>query len=34
MVLTSLTGTNYGLNEYEAFDQYGSFTIPSKVMSY
>ena len=34
MVLTSLTGTNYGLNEDEDFDQYISFTIPSKVMPY
>ena len=34
MVLTSSTGTNYGLNEQEDFDQYGSFTIPSKIMPY
>ena len=34
IVLTNSTGTNYGLNEQEDFDQYGSFTIPSKIMSY
>ena len=34
IVLTSSTGTNYGLNEQEDFDQYGSFTIPSKIMPY
>ena len=34
MVLTSSTGTDYGLNEHEDFDQYGSFTIPSKIMPY
>ena len=32
IVLTSSTGTNYGLNEQEDFDQYGLFTIPSKIM--
>ena len=34
MVLTSLIGTKYGLNEHEDFDQYSSFTISSKVMPY
>ena len=34
MVLTSSTDTNYGLNEHEGSDQYGSFTIPPKIMSY
>ena len=34
IVLTSSTGTNYGINEQEDFDQYGSFTIPSKIMPY
>ena len=34
MVLTSSTGTNYGLNEHEDFDQYGSFSIPSEIMLY
>ena len=27
MALKSSTGTNYGLNEHEDFDQYGSFTL-------
>ena len=34
IVLTSSSGTNYGLNEQEDFDQYGSFTIPSEIMPY
>ena len=34
IVLTSSTGTNYGLNDQEDLDQYGSFTIPSKIMPY
>ena len=34
IVLTSSTGTNYGLNEHEDFDQYGSFAIPSEIMPY
>ena len=34
IVLTSSTGTNYGLNEQEDLHQYGSFTIPSKIMPY
>ena len=32
MVLTSSTGINYGLNEHEDFDQYGSFAIPSELV--
>ena len=32
IVLTSSTGTNYGLNEHEDFDQYGSFTISSELV--
>ena len=32
MVLTSSIGTNYGLNEHEDFDQYGSFAMPSEVV--
>ena len=32
IVLTSSTGTNYVPNEHEDIDQYGSFTIPSKIM--
>ena len=31
-LLTSSTGTDYGLNEYEDFDQYGSFAIPSELV--
>ena len=34
IVLTSSTGTNYGLNEHEDFDQYGSFAIPSELALY
>ena len=34
VVLTSSTGTNYGLNDHEDFDQFGSFKIPSKIMPY
>ena len=34
IVLTSSTGTDYGLNEQEDFDQYGWFTIPFKIMPY
>ena len=34
IMLTSSTGTNYGLNEHEDLDQYGSFTIPSNIMPY
>ena len=34
IVLTSSSGTNYVPNEHEDIDQYGSFTIPSKVMPY
>ena len=33
-MLTSSSGTNYVPNEHEDIDQYGSFTIPSKVMPY
>ena len=29
--VNEISGTNYGLNEHEHFDQYGSFTIPSKI---
>ena len=32
IVLTSSSGTNYVPNEQEDGDQYGSFTIPSKIM--
>ena len=32
IVLTSSSGTNYVPNEHEDIDQYGSFTIPSKIM--
>ena len=32
MVPTSSSGTNYVPNEHEDIDQYGSFTIPSKIM--
>ena len=32
IVLTSSSGTNYVPNEHESVDQYGSFTIPSKIM--
>ena len=32
IVLTSSSGTNYVPNEQEDVDQYGSFTIPSKIM--
>ena len=32
VVLTSSSGTNYVPNEQEDVDQYGSFTIPSKIM--
>ena len=31
-MLTSSSGTNYVPNEHEDIDQYGSFTIPSKIM--
>ena len=34
IVLTSSSGTNYVPNEHEDIDQYGPFTIPSKVMPY
>ena len=34
IVLTSSSGTNYVPNEHEDIDQYGSFTIPSKIMPY
>ena len=34
IVLTSSSGTNYVPNEHEDIDQYGSFTISSKVMPY
>ena len=34
ITLTSSAGTNYGLNEHEDFDRYGSLTIPSKIMLY
>ena len=34
IVLTSSSGTNYVPNEHEDIDQYGLFTIPSKVMPY
>ena len=30
-MLTSSSGTNYGLNEHEGVDQYGSFSIPSEL---
>ena len=33
-MLTSSTDTNYDLNEHEGLDQFGSFTIPSKTVSY
>ena len=33
IVLTSSSGTIYVPNKHEDFDQYGSFTIPSKIMS-
>ena len=33
IVLTSSSGTNYVPNEHEGFDQYGSFSIPSKIMA-
>ena len=32
-MLTSSSGTNYVPNEHEDIDQYGSFTIPSKITS-
>ena len=34
IVLTSSSGTNYVPNEHEGVDQYGSFSIPSKIMPY
>ena len=34
IVLTTSSGTHYVLNKHEEFDQYGSFTIPSKIMPY
>ena len=34
VMLTSSAGTNFGLNEHEDFDQYGSFTIQSKIIAY
>ena len=34
IVLTSSSGTNYVLNEYEDVDQYGSFSIPSELKLY
>ena len=34
IVLTSSTGTYYGLNDHEGFDQYDSLTLPSKTMPY
>ena len=30
----SASGTNYVFNELEDADQYGSFAIPSKIMSW
>ena len=33
-LLTSSSSINYVPNEHEDIDQYGSFTIPSKTMSY
>ena len=32
IVLTSSSGTNYVPNEHEGVDQYGSFSIPSKLV--
>ena len=32
IVLTSWSGINYVPNEHEDIDQYGSYTIPSKIM--
>ena len=34
IVLTSSSGTNYVLNEHEDVDQYGSFSIQSKLVLY
>ena len=34
IALTSSSGINYVPNEHEDIDQYGSFTIPSKIMPY
>ena len=34
IVLTSSSDTNNVSNEHEGVDQYGSFTIPSKLMLY
>ena len=34
IVLTSSSGTNYVPNEHEGVDQYGSFSIPSKLVLY
>ena len=33
-MLTSSSGTNYAPNEHESVDQYGSFSIPSKLVLY
>ena len=33
-MLTSSSGTNYVPNEHEGVDQYGSFSIASKLMLY
>ena len=34
IVLLSSIGTNHGLKEHADFDQYGSFTIPFKIITY
>ena len=34
IVLMSSSGTNYVPNEHEGVDQYGSFSIPSKLVLY
>ena len=34
IVLINSAGIDYILNEHEDFDQYGPFTIPSKIMLY
>ena len=34
IVLMSSSGTNYVPNEHEGVHQYGSFSIPSKLMLY
>ena len=33
-MLTSSTGANYGLNEHEDDNQYGSLAIPSDILPY